>query len=270
MNWLSKKRILICSCIIFSILGLMILKRENIHNYLKKIRFYSAEFFLLNLIQPITPALVSADSWSVDPDSYHSDDYTKKMLKKIIKDNQLSDREKIIRTAHFITTELESFRGSNPAINAYDLPPGELLQAIQKGQTEVYCTHHSRIHTQMALQLGLPTRIIHTRKKGDFANSHYHHTLAETFLPDEKQWALVDLQSYAALFLDKNTEKPLSIIEVIKRIRKQQDFIVVRPNGEKEVSNSNLMQDYERYFSHKTSIFFETQQFPLYEDELVY
>lgn len=222
------------------------------------------EFYYLREINKLIPIFKTADEWSLDSvRDYPKSKYIQQILEGIAINPDDSPRMIVYKIGKYVATQLEKYRGPDPIIDAYAYSPDILLKKIQNGETEVYCTHHAVIFAQMALQAGLPTRVIQTKTKGDAAPV-YKHTLVEVFLTDENQWVVVDLQKRYALVVDENTHQPLSLYELIRAVRNGNTFDVVRSDANTlHFENNDRSDRYNEYFGGENLLFYSARLQPL-------
>lgn len=221
---------------------------SNYYNY------YAIEFYYLREINKMLPIFRTADEWSLDVAlDYRKSENIDEVLDNLDIDSAHSSRMIVYKIGKYVASQLDGHRGSKPRIDAYAYRPDILLKKIQNGETEVYCTHYTRIFAQLALQAGLPVRIIHTRRLSEA----YNHTLAEVFLVDENQWAVVDLQNKYALLVDKITHQPLNLFELITSVRNKKSFDVVSSSANYLYYEPNIyFNRYSEYYGDKNSLLY--------------
>jgi hypothetical protein len=103
-----------------------------------------------------------------------------------------SDLERIERLAGHLLRELAPQRGTpSPSARLQDgIGQYELALA---GETKVHCGNLSEIYGALANLAGIPTRIVDVR--GEVGGARLGaHTFAESYLPELREWAYVDLQ----------------------------------------------------------------------------
>jgi hypothetical protein len=228
-------------------------------------KLYGSESAIPEVIKQLLPGYRSAQEWSVNTTTLYTEE---EKISNII-ENDLnfigndSSREKLIKISNYVAAHLDQYnKGGEPVYRAYDMHPAELLTRIDNGETEIYCTHYSRIYTQLAMQAGLPTRVVHSRKESDPDNSEYHHTLVETFLEDEKKWVAVDLQHNNALLFVDEVEQPLSLQELVEEVRNGNSLRAIKANtmemGEIE---GWVVGNYKKYYTNSTLLLLDTRAF---------
>ena len=101
--------------------------------------------------------------------------------------------KKIEVLTSFLVSELKSSFGT-PSDKMEDLSGLETFEAALKKESSVWCSNLAKIYVAYANLANIPSRIVYSA--GSISNlSLSGHAFCESYIPEQKKWALVDLSS---------------------------------------------------------------------------
>jgi lipopolysaccharide/colanic/teichoic acid biosynthesis glycosyltransferase len=176
--WPKKLWLVIVLGLLLSLLALFKLNQQ--------LRLYVAEYLPLPT-QVITSIWVPRRYVSLNSDQKQTiaDWYTKKNIDLTEKPSQL-----FADIGRSVYQDLDPLRGTPD--NNYPHVFG-MWSRTQDQTTQVWCEQFAQTYALLANEAGIPTRIIHLLNRTDEYNTAYHHTVAESYISDYRQWVMVDL-----------------------------------------------------------------------------
>lgn len=134
--------------------------------------------------------------------------------------------------ASFLYVQFYSQLGKPAAVKAYRDPWEMYRYYSADSSRKLWCGHLAILFNYFCLARGIETRMIEIMKPGD------HHVVNECYLPDSRQWVLVDI-TYNQLLVSTVQGKLFGLAE-FRRLHGQQDLVQVQTAGD---SNRLLMMD---------------------------
>lgn len=121
-------------------------------------------------------------------------------------------RTKVRKIGKLLLDQLGTARGCPSDVLQKATPMQAYRLAIQ-GESSIWCSHFASIYRLMATAAGMPTRlVIVTGWLDDVALSG--HTFTETYLPETREWAIVDVYS-GKLLITSQEGRPLNASQLL-------------------------------------------------------
>lgn len=158
-----------------------------------------------------------------------------------------NSRQKILKIGHFLCQHIQGKKGP-PKPKVEQLPGLSTFWEMEEKGERVWCSNIAKMYCSFANLAGVPTREVHTigRRQGVHLTGH---ALAESYLKEERKWAVVDL-SHERLLITNQEDQPIHLAQLWQGIQgSSQGLFTYLSRGKKieKVPYSTCMEE-DRYY----------------------
>jgi hypothetical protein len=161
----------------------------------------------------------------------------KKISDSVLSPSSANTKEKLLRLSGFLFLKFRNQLGEPTEELLVSSPYNQYKKLAADSSTQLWCGNLAQMFAWMCWSQGIVCRVVEIMKPGD------RHVVNECYLPETKQWVLVDITN-GQLLVSKD-EKFLNLLSFKKTLKTENPEIIFHP-GQK-FTDSNLLSPSSAY-----------------------